>query len=178
MRFFALIIGLVFVGSTGFAQHSSPWEMVSPPVFELGNIVIAKTKDANTVSMMLPQWNLETRTRTVAVTKQRTETRVREVDVDGQAVSQEYVVEVPYTEQIEQAYTVQVLGGKARKDFPVGELMAWDLNGNKLSSQQLLQKLQAPTHVYRLPHDRPLDISAYHAAVLNRNLIFVYHPEA
>lgn len=178
MRRFAIIIGFVLVASTLYGQAPSPWELADPPAFYMENIVIAKTKDAGTVSMMIPQWALEERTRMVMVTRTRTETRIRAVERDGETVTEEYTVEVPYTEQVEQTYTVQVLAGKARRDLPVAELTAWDLSGAKLSSAQVLQRLQSAAHVYRLPENQPLRISPYHAAALNRNLLFVYHPQA
>lgn len=178
MRRFAIVLGFVLVASTLYGQAPSPWELAEPPAFYMHNIVIAKTKDAETVSMMLPQWTEETRTRMLTVTKTRVETRTRAVERDGQTVTEEYAVEVPYTEQVEQTYTVQVLAGKVRRDLPVAELTAWDLSGTKLSAAQVLQRLNSATHVYRLPENQPLPISPYHAAVLNRNLLFVHHPQA
>ncbi len=178
MRRFATVLGFALITSTLYGQTPSPWELADPPAFHMHNIVIAKTKDAETVSMMLPQWTLETRSRMLTVTRMRTEIRTRTAERDGQTITEEYAVEVPYTEQIEQTYTVQVLEGKVRRDLPVAELTVWDLNGTKLSAAQVLQRLNSATHVYRLPDNQPLPISPYHAAVLNRNLLFVHHPQA
>ncbi len=178
MRDVSLTIGFLLVASTGFCQSASPWKMVDPPAFNLANIVVAKAKDANTLMVLVPQRAMETRTRTVPVTKTRSETRTKVVEVDGNAVEEAYTVEVPYIEEIEQTYGVCVLTGTVRKELPAGDLRAWGLDGKPLPAQQVLQKLQSPTHVYLLGQDQPLEISPYHAAVLNRNLMFLYHPEA
>lgn len=54
------------------------------------------------------RFQTQTKTRMVPVQKMRTETRTRQVMVDGRMVTQNYTVQVPYTENVAQNYTVQV----------------------------------------------------------------------
>ncbi len=178
MKFLIIAFAISFVGSVGLCQDASKWQICGPPTFDFANIVVAKAIDESTVSILMPDCKSETRSRMVPVTKFRQEARIKTAEVDGKSVEQEYTVQVPYTETLEQSYQVRVIDRATRKDLPISELVAWDLQGNKLSSQQVQQQLKTAAHVYFLSNDTPPEISAYHAAALNPRLLFVFHPAA
>jgi hypothetical protein len=143
-----------FVGTT-YGQQPDPKARWTPPQsidetqVSLRDIFVAKmAADRSSVMLMLPQYRTETRSRVVSVTKMRTETRTRSKEVAGQTVTEEYPVQVPYTEQVEQSYTVTFSVGTERINVPFTELKAFDLSAVPIESTSLASRLVNATHVF------------------------------
>ncbi|NND97519.1 MAG: tetratricopeptide repeat protein, partial [Pirellulaceae bacterium] len=111
------------------------------------------------------QWAAQVQTRTVPVTRMRTETRTRSVPVtsyrteirDGRSVQvpytemreQSYAVSVPYTEQVEQSYTVQVphqYGGATNRYAPT--------SGGQAASAGAIVHMSDGAMEFAIPSDR------------------------
>lgn len=69
-------------------------------------------------STTITRMQIETRSRPIAVSKTRVESRVRQVERDGKMVTESYQVSVPYTETVDQSYTVQVPVTSAQSGRP------------------------------------------------------------
>ncbi len=84
------------------------------------------------------------------VTKVRKETRVREVIVDGQKRTEQYEVEVPYT----QATTVCM---PIVQNWSRGDVRAREVSGKEVPYEELLTRLKQPTPVLFATRDVPPD---------------------
>lgn len=113
------------------------------------------------------------RTQTVTVTELRQETRTRTVNVDGENVEQEYVVQVPVMKQVEQ--TVKV---KARKPVTVAirKVKAWNASGSEISDAELIDRLTSGTTAVMLPAAWPkgAKIQPNQLSVLREDVLFLY----
>ena len=173
-----VLVSTVLVDMT-FGQQTDPKARWTPPKsldatqVTLHDVAVAKmAADRSTVMLMLPQYATETKTRMLNVTKYRTETRTRTKEVAGQVVTEEYAVQVPYTEQVEQMYTVSVGIGTKRVDVPFTELKAFDLSVLPLESKSLASRLASPMHV--LVQKNGVEFTAidpYTASVLRPDII-------
>jgi hypothetical protein len=147
----SLAVGLLFSSQAAWGQQATVWKPAAAPQWDPGSLAVAKfvgEQDGQpTLALMVTDWQVETRTQTVEVTKYRSEQREREIENNGVREVRTYTVQVPYTEQITQEYTVQIPAGQQRVDVPLSECTAWTLAGKQVPTDKLAAFFSKPRHV-------------------------------
>ena len=120
----------------------------------------------------------ELKSRSIPVTKTRSETRTRLVPAEnGEQIEQSYIVEIPYTEMLEQYYTSYSLGPVERVTVPMDEIRAWRLDGSVIDSQSLGKLCLQPIHVFaaEMPLDAELGpVDPYFTSLIRSNALILY----
>lgn len=171
-----VIVGLGLAGSVhdSLAQvaENAPAKTLR---LDLDSLVRVSAARAETPSVIVGIPFDRVGTRTVQVTRTRSEQRTRVVSVDGKAVQQNYVVAVPYTEQVEQVFTVREI---QEKTVPVLQIAGWDLHGNRIGDQELIDRLanQPVAFMTENPWPDDAELDPQQRAVLRDDVLVLHLP--
>lgn len=176
-----LAVGLLFSSQTAWGQQASLWKPAAAPQWDPASLAVAKVvgeQDGQpTLALMVTDWRVETRTRTVEVTKYRPEQREREIENNGVSEVRAYTVQVPYTEQITQEYTVQIPAGQQRVDVPLSKCTAWTLAGKQVPTDKLAAFLSKPRHVLEWwDKENAPQPDPFYASVIKPDTLFLRFP--
>ncbi|MEM7558324.1 MAG: hypothetical protein AAF394_04315 [Planctomycetota bacterium] len=117
------------------------------------------------------------KTKTVPVTKMRTEQRVRVVKRGDEEVEQPYTIQVPYTEQVTQSYTVQVPKKETRElKIPMTQLSAWRMDGTAVDTTELQKRLAQRSFCFLLakPWPKGAKLSEMQSSVLRPDTLVLH----
>ncbi len=172
----AVTIGSALLNSSLKSSAQGPKQdaAASPMVrLDLSDLVSVEPAKTDSPAMVLDVRVPTTRTRTVNVTKTRTEKRTRSVQVDGKQVEQNYVVQVPYIENVEQTFTVMQV---RKQSVPTDQIQGWDLAGNLLEEQELIDRLSSRPVVFIRGEPWPTngELDPKQRAVLRGDVLVIY----
>jgi hypothetical protein len=144
---------------------------------DLGELVSIKAARAETPSVIVGIPFDRQGTRTVQVARTRSEQRTRVVSVDGKAIEQNYVVAVPYTEQVEQVFTVREF---KEQTISVLNIAGWDLQGKRISDQELIDRLANHPVAFMLESPWPdgAALDPQQRAVLRDDVLALHLPQS
>jgi hypothetical protein len=185
VQYLTVIVVALSLPVFGFAQaptsESSKFKPTNLPPASVSfqNLVVAKAAtDKSGIMLLAPQVQYETRTRIVSVTKLVPETRARVVtDKDGKVSMQTYTVQVPVTEQQEQAYKVSILLEPKKVTASLAQVRAWQVTGELVESSELLRRLGEATHVFAVEMDASqkfTPVEPYFAEILRPGALVIY----
>jgi len=145
----AQLVSICFVASA-FAQGSA-WQPSRFPPFDFRDAAAAKIYSSENSVTVLGMVSPEIGTRTINVSKTRTETRSRTVKdpQTGEELEQSYAVEVPYTEQIEQTFIM-----RRRIEVPVEDAKIWTFSGKALSAAEARTALSSAKRCFCIANQR------------------------
>ncbi len=106
----------------------------------LGDLVLAKLDiddDGARVIMMIESFRTEKKS--VTVTRIVNETREREIEVDGKQTTEQYVVQVPVSEEREMSEHVPA--GRKPTTIDAGEMQFYNLNAEPITVDEVAKKL-------------------------------------
>ncbi len=176
---FVAIATVLLVPCIGSSQEAnSKWTPTIAPRISLEQIAVAKITSTTTgdtqISILLPQWRTETRTRDFPRTKIRTETKTRTIpNPSGTGTIEEaYTEQVPYTEIITESYNVRVPEKSKRIDIPSKQAGLFRASGELITSVETEKLLASPQHVFLLENPRTgFVIDEYHQSVLSKDFL-------
>lgn len=147
--------------------------------FDAINVSIAKASpDGKMIQLAKPNFVAETRTKTISKTSFIVETRVRAVEKNGMTGTEQYSVQIPVTTTEEVAYEVRLPKGSTKLKLPLESVRAWDINGTAIAPAELLQRLEAPTHVWAIEVDQSTNFKAldpFYTALLRPDAMVIYY---
>ena len=153
------------------------WKPTIFPQIELDKVVVAKITTVtqpddgppSQLSLIVPTWSAETRTRTADQCVLTPETRQRTIKNGyGKDEVVDFTVQVPVMTQVERTYTVQVPGAARRVDLPLSNIRVWKIDGTLLSEDQLKSAFANPRHVFLLDLGAPqFQADVYYQSVLS-----------
>lgn len=149
------------------------------PVVKFSDVCVAKIARQDTrtvVSIQVPKFRPATRTETVDVTRHVAETRTRVRRIEGRDVQETFTVLVPIKTQVERAVTYFESDGFTVREANLASIEARTVSGELISTEDLEQRLQMPTHVMllRAPWGDHPPIDDYYRSILRSDLVFLY----
>lgn len=176
----AVFLAFAFVGQPGVCQEQDIFEPTTAPKLTLSDICVARidsTEGETMVSIQVPKFRPTTKEETFSVTRHIAEVRERVRLIEGRQVTEQITVMVPVVEQVVREVTVLESDGFTVTKASLSSLVAKSLNGTTVTSEELAQQLEMPTHVFLLrspwDEDNP-PIGDYYRSVLRRDVLFVY----
>lgn len=171
------VVGVGFA-ETGCDAMAQVPEKAPPKTIrlDLGGLVSVRAARAETPSVIVGIPFDRVGTRIVQVTRVRHEQRTRLVKVDGKAVEQTYQVAVPYTEQVEQVFTARAF---REQTVSVLDIAGWDLQGNRIGDQELIDRLANHPVAFTLDSPWPAgaELDPQQGAVLRDDALVLHLPQ-
>lgn len=157
------------------------WTPSISPQISLERVVVAKLTATSTgdsqISILLPQWRTEQRTREISLTKCRKETRTRMVpDPSGTgSVEQSYTVAVPYSETVTQSYNLQIPEKSKRIDIPWEHAKLLRAPGELVTDGEAQKILASPQHAFLIETlTENFTVDEYHRSVLSKEFLVLW----
>jgi len=111
---------------------------------------------------------------TNAQTTYRTETKTRQMIVNGQVKKQTYSVQIPVTSQVQTKENFTPT--EQDPSIPVASIQAFDLKGNPLETDKWTKQLETPKHVLliREPINETNRLNPFYAATLREDTLLLF----